>query len=112
MLKHTLNFLLFPTLMMSSVLLMGALTAVECPAQRLSGTEKKVRDVYRTVQSSQEIRLKEFRTIFDWLTESTGKEKWRKINWRFDLMEARKEAAKSNKPIFIWAMNGDPLGCV
>ena len=38
--------------------------------------------------------------------------KWTQVNWMSDLWEARIEAAKKRKPIFIWAMNGDPLGCV
>jgi len=54
----------------------------------------------------------DYKTMFNWLTEFSGKEKWRKIQWRHDLWDARVESAKSGKPIFIWAMNGDPLGCV
>ena len=27
------------------------------------------------------------------------------------VLEARQEAAKQKKPIFIWAMDGHPLGC-
>ena len=112
MLKLTLKNLLFASCTFAGILLMGTLTAVDCQAQRLSDTEQQVRNAYRSVQSAQAIKLNEFRTIFDWLTESAGKEKWREINWRFDLLKARDEAAKANKPIFIWAMNGDPLGCV
>ena len=36
---------------------------------------------------------------------------WLKINWRTNLWEARKEAAKSKKPIYLWEMDGHPLGC-
>jgi hypothetical protein len=36
---------------------------------------------------------------------------WRTIPWRVSLLEARQEAAKQKKPIFIWAMDGHPLGC-
>ena len=37
---------------------------------------------------------------------------WQKIAWRTDLWEARKEAAEKEKPIYLWEMDGHPLGCV
>lgn len=36
---------------------------------------------------------------------------WRSIPWRVSLLEARSEAARQKKPLFIWAMDGHPLGC-
>ena len=37
---------------------------------------------------------------------------WRdSIPWRTDLWEARREAAAAGKPIFLWEMDGHPLGC-
>tara|TARA_Y100000385_G_C12840261_1_gene528458 strand:- start:415 stop:639 length:225 start_codon:yes stop_codon:yes gene_type:complete len=36
---------------------------------------------------------------------------WMRINWRTNLWQARKEAAKSGKPIYLWEMDGHPLGC-
>jgi len=33
------------------------------------------------------------------------------IPWRIDLSEAREEARKSGQLIFLWSMNGHPLGC-
>jgi len=38
-------------------------------------------------------------------------EKWLSIPWRTDLTQARTDAQKENKPIFMWIMNGHPLGC-
>lgn len=40
-----------------------------------------------------------------------AEERYLNIPWRFDLMAARKEAAQQGKPIFLWLMNGHPLGC-
>ncbi len=37
--------------------------------------------------------------------------RWLEIPWRLDLGVARKEAAESKKPLFIWMMNGHPMGC-
>ena len=36
---------------------------------------------------------------------------WRTIPWKIDLLEAQRTAAVEQKPIFIWAMDGHPLGC-
>ena len=42
----------------------------------------------------------------------TDKEnKWLQIPWRTDVLAARREAARQGKPIFMWLMDGDPLGC-
>ena len=36
---------------------------------------------------------------------------WRRIPWRIELLAAQREAAAQQKPLFIWAMDGHPLGC-
>ncbi|HEX5054686.1 MAG TPA: hypothetical protein VFZ65_23120 [Planctomycetota bacterium] len=36
---------------------------------------------------------------------------WRSIPWRIDLLAAQHEAAAQQKPLFVWAMDGHPLGC-
>ncbi|MDB2686279.1 hypothetical protein N9Y42_03640 [Mariniblastus sp.] len=80
--------------------------------QASSDSEPEVRAAYLRSISGEKVKFDDFKTIFDWLTETSGKEKWRNIRWRHDLWDARIESAKTGKPIFIWAMNGDPLGCV
>ena len=40
-----------------------------------------------------------------------GDEPWRQIPWKTSLLDAQQTAAQVNKPIFIWAMDGHPLGC-
>ena len=74
--------------------------------------ESKVRQAYLQSMAGERVKFDDHKTVFDWLTETSGKEKWRKIQWRHDLWDARIESAKTGKPIFIWAMDGDPLGCV
>jgi hypothetical protein len=37
---------------------------------------------------------------------------WTQIPWETDLWAARMRAREAGKPIFMWAMNGNPLGCV
>ncbi len=38
-------------------------------------------------------------------------ELWKTIPWRISLLDAQRQAAKQEKLIFIWAMDGHPLGC-
>jgi hypothetical protein len=38
-------------------------------------------------------------------------EPWRTIPWKVELLDAQQQAARERKPIFIWAMDGHPLGC-
>jgi hypothetical protein len=38
-------------------------------------------------------------------------EPWRTIPWKIALLDAQQVAAREHKPIFIWAMDGHPLGC-
>ncbi len=37
---------------------------------------------------------------------------WTEVPWIGELWEGRQKAAREEKPLFIWAMNGHPLGCV
>lgn len=41
----------------------------------------------------------------------TPDEPWQQIPWKVGLLEAQREAAQARQPIFIWAMDGHPLGC-
>jgi hypothetical protein len=38
--------------------------------------------------------------------------RWTEIPWVTDLWEGRRRARREDRPIFLWAMNGHPLGCV
>ena len=38
-------------------------------------------------------------------------DQWARIPWRTSLWQARQEAAAQGKPILLWEMNGNPLGC-
>ena len=40
-----------------------------------------------------------------------SEEPWTTIPWRCDLAAARAEANRVGKPLFVWMMNGNPLGC-
>ena len=36
---------------------------------------------------------------------------WRTVPWKTSVLDAQKVAAAEKKPLFIWAMDGHPLGC-
>ena len=40
-----------------------------------------------------------------------SEERWLTIPWEPNLLKARALAQKNKKPIFLWIMNGNPLGC-
>lgn len=53
-----------------------------------------------------------FSRFLDHIRPKPDELKWTGIPWETDLWEARRRAAAMNRPLFIWAMNGNPLGCV
>ncbi|MBI3817102.1 MAG: hypothetical protein HY286_00300 [Planctomycetes bacterium] len=59
---------------------------------------------------SDDLGPQEFKKLFDKIIPK-AQERWQKIPWRIDLLEAREVSYQSKKPIFLWAMNGHPLGC-
>ena len=40
------------------------------------------------------------------------KEPWLSLPWQLSLLEARTQAVKENKPIYMLCRSGHPLGCV
>jgi hypothetical protein len=53
---------------------------------------------------------KEFRRLHAELQPSKDA-LWRTVPWKTSVLDAQQIAAKQNKPLFIWAMDGHPLGC-
>jgi len=62
----------------------------------------------KTLSEPGPITSEEFKTLHAQLCK---REKWETVAWRTDLHEARAASAKEKKPIFIWAMDGQTLGC-
>ncbi|MEM7010920.1 MAG: hypothetical protein AAF585_05490 [Verrucomicrobiota bacterium] len=58
-----------------------------------------------------ELNLAEFEKLHAEL-QPDATETWRQIPWKISVLEAQRSAAAEGKPIFIWAMDGHPLGCV
>jgi len=56
------------------------------------------------------LSLEEFQKLHKELQPAKD-EAWRSVPWKVSLLEVREQAAKERKPIFIWSMDGNPLGC-
>ena len=56
--------------------------------------------------------VEDFEKVYNFVLPSTKESKWREVPWIPGLWDGMQAAKKANKPMFIWAMNGDPLGCV
>ena len=42
---------------------------------------------------------------------SPQEDAWLQIGWHTNLMQARALAQNEQRPLFLWVMNGHPLGC-
>jgi hypothetical protein len=56
------------------------------------------------------LTAEEFRALHDKLKPPVD-EAWRKIPWKTSLVEAQNAAVREKKALFIWSMDGNPLGC-
>ena len=45
------------------------------------------------------------------IAPTEGEQEWLSIPWETDLAAAREKAAREGKPVFLWEMDGHPLGC-
>lgn len=54
----------------------------------------------------------DFGSVYEFVLPSAEESEWREVPWIPSLWEGIEAAKKADKPMFIWAMNGDPLGCV
>ena len=58
------------------------------------------------------LSTQQFKQLTQFIKPSTSEQKWRETPWIPNIHDGRKISVAKNKPIFLWAMNGDPLGCV
>ena len=66
--------------------------------------------LFTEVSLAAELNESEFRSLQRQL-QPPADEPWRTIPWKITLIEAQRTAIQEKKPIFIWAMDGHPLGC-
>ena len=65
-----------------------------------------------TTLSPTSVAAESFRQTLTYVLPHADEVRWTEIPWQTDLWEARRLAQATGKPIFMWAMNGNPLGCV
>lgn len=53
----------------------------------------------------------QFRKLHELIVPQEEELAWTQVDWGTDLWEARRAAAAQGKPIFLWEMDGHPLGC-
>lgn len=47
----------------------------------------------------------------DHLAPRPAEDRWRQIPWQQSLGDGLRTAARRDKPMLLWLMNGHPLGC-
>lgn len=52
-----------------------------------------------------------FRELIRFIRPRTEELRWREIPWQTDPRAACRLASERGKPVFLWTMNGNPLGC-
>lgn len=52
-----------------------------------------------------------FRELLAFVRPKPEELRWQEIPWQTDIWEACRLAAEQGKPVFLWTMNGNPLGC-
>lgn len=66
--------------------------------------------LWSPVLTAAELNEADFLVLHSQLQPSKN-ELWRTIPWKITLIDAQRIAVQEKKPIFIWAMDGHPLGC-
>ena len=87
-------------------------TATATPTTAQPPDPEPLREPLRDAPRATPIDAATFRDTLAFLTPKSEEMKWASIPWQTDLWEARKLAQEQRKPIFMWSMNGNPLGCV
>lgn len=64
-----------------------------------------------TAEPVPQVDAARFRELFAYVRPKPEELRWLDIPWQTDLWEARRISVEQSKPIFLWAMNGNPLGC-
>ena len=63
-------------------------------------------------RAGEPIKAEQFPKLHALIKPQADEDKWMQIPWQTSLWDARKKAAAEGKPILLWEMDGNPLGCV
>lgn len=62
--------------------------------------------------AAEPIKPHQFAALHSLIRPRADEDKWAAIPWLTNLWQARQRAAAEGKPILLWEMDGNPLGCV
>jgi hypothetical protein len=64
-----------------------------------------------TARAAERITSDNFERFYELAQPTAEEQSWRQIPWFTSLWEARIKANEVGKPILLWEMDGNPLGC-
>lgn len=64
-----------------------------------------------TARAADPLRAEQVDPLLKLIKPSAGEDRWASVPWRTSLWDARQEAARLGKPMILWEMDGNPLGC-
>ena len=62
-------------------------------------------------RGAEPIAPEQFDRLFALIRPQAGEDRWAEIPWMTSLWQARRRAAEEGKPMLLWEMDGNPLGC-
>lgn len=67
--------------------------------------------VISDIESGRTINPETFRSTLRHIRPRAEELSWQSIPWQMDMFEAMRIARDQQKPVLLWTMNGNPLGC-
>jgi|688.fasta_scaffold1086577_1 hypothetical protein len=64
-----------------------------------------------STETSADAGVTDFDRTLQSILPTRDEEVWTQIPWQTNLTAARLDAQNQHKPLFLWVMNGHPLGC-
>lgn len=61
--------------------------------------------------SGEALKPEAFKSLHALILPHPDEQAWTQTPWLSDLWEARKVASERGRPVFLWEMDGHPLGC-
>lgn len=58
-----------------------------------------------------ELTQETFTELQDLISPQDNEQQWLEIPWETDLNSALEKAKSAGRPVFLWEMDGHPLGC-
>lgn len=71
-----------------------------------------VGSLFAEQKASEHLTAANARSIHQLCQPLEAENQWRSIPWHSNIWQAREQAAKEGKPVYLWEMDGHPLGCV